>query len=67
MNQQDIDKQASIELLIKAVNYDSLTIAGLLIESAYRLDNTIPVEEYKQVVRNNWMAREYNKRKELIK
>lgn len=67
MKQQEIDKQASIELLLKAVASDSLTIADLLIESAHRLDNTVPVEEYREVVRRNWQAREYIKRMELNK
>ena len=57
MIQQDIDKLASLELLQRAMDCNSNGIAELLIESAWRLDNTVPVEDYKRIWLNNFLEK----------
>ena len=57
MIQQKINQLAALELLQRAMDCNSNGIAELLIESAWRLDNTVPVEDYKRIWINNFLAK----------
>lgn len=53
---------AADNLIRLALQETDLRKAHSLIDAAYRLDNTIPVDCYKEVCTNNWLTAEYKKR-----
>ena len=53
---------AADNLIRRALQETNLGTAYLLIDAAYRLDNTVPVEAYKETCTNNWIIREYQNR-----
>ena len=54
---------AALELVQRAMQSASQSCANLLIDSAYRLDNSIPKEELKAIWIENWMQDNQNRSK----
>ena len=62
-NQYVIQAIAALELVQRAMRSTSQSCANLLIDSAYRLDNTIPKEELKTVWVESWLIENQNRSK----
>ena len=53
---------AADNLIRKALQETDLRKAHFLLDAAYRLDSTVPVDCYKETCTNKWLISESNKR-----
>lgn len=56
-----MNQESAQELIEKALQNESQSIAYLLIDTAYRLDNSIDCKSIKRKWTDQWMKREYQK------
>ena len=56
-----MNQEAAQELIERALQNESQSIAYLLIDTAYRLDNSIDCGSIKKKWTDEWMKREYQK------
>jgi hypothetical protein len=56
MTSQEQNTLAADSLILQAFKTDDLRKAHMLIDAAYRLDNTVPVDCYKETCTNKWIS-----------
>jgi hypothetical protein len=56
MTQQEQNTLAADNLIRQAMQENDLRKAHMLIDAAYRLDNTVPADCYKETCTNKWIS-----------
>lgn len=65
MTQHEQNTLAADNLIRQAMQESNLRKAYMLIDAAYRLDDTVSTDCYKESITNKWISAEYKKRIQL--